>query len=278
MKLNVTLQYLIPMIGLLLVDAFIYPTIEIRFSALKSTVSPIALLPEQLPEKKRYKVQRNRERIEDRFERNYRAYATNDFADPADFSDRYKYEQLSSIDLTARIKKLGKSRSYDELHKIASNTSLKHNVYTYTAIITSFALSTLKDREQIVLNILEKMMVICKPNSYTITALFLTVDGGEEAIKLLDMAKSRYDIDPGLAIFNSAIKACSRKNVQKGDRRKLSNYMYALQFYEKILESNFEPDVTTFGNLLHVMSVERQSELALEVWSEMEGKSFLSMN
>ena len=100
---------------------------------------------------------------------------------------------------------------------------------------------------------------------------YLVVLRLRQTSNFLNEIEGNFGIKPDKAIYNAAIKSCSRKNKWNidDDEDETLDYEYALQFYAKIIENGFEPDSVTFANLLHVLVKAKESDLALEVWSEM---------
>ena len=251
-------------------------------SSRQTAVGNLALLPEELPSKRYNKIKRDDDRIRQRFENNF---SGNDFSYKKKQKGKGKHSTstIRSMELVQRIKQLSKKRAYKQIHQIAIDSNLVHNIYTFTAVITSFALSTFDDKSETVMSyynmMTDKYGII--PNSYTITAVLMSIDGGSDAIKFINDANDRFGVKLDLSIYNAAIKCCSRQRQRNdkysnmptnSDANIRANYEYALLFYSNLLEKGFEPDMITFGNLLHVLGVAKQTDLAMDVWAEMKSR------
>ncbi len=257
------------------------------------------MIPDTLPSKKLRKRYRDNERVNERFERNFngsmRRRQKKRRGGREDDSFRFDLNRLNGMkpqQLTREIKFLSKKKRYNELRALSRSSSIPHNVYTYTALITSFALSTLVDKRRIVDDMfieMEEKEIL--PNSYTITAALVAVDGGKEAMEFLDFAREKYGhcIELSeLVIYNAAIKCCSRSprrshlnsipmfststNTNKRNPNFKENYEYALHLYANMINDGIQPNHLTFGYLLHVLGISKQAELAIELWEEMKSK------
>lgn len=239
-------------------------------------------VPEELPSKRSNKLRRDNDRINQRFKKSFKSKIGSRKRYSNDKS-KYSASTIQSMELVEHIKELSKKRAYREIHEIANNSKLNHNVYTFTAIITSFALSAFDNRSRTVMKYCNRMVEYgIKPNSYTITAILMTIDGGKEAIGFINYIENQFLIKPDILIYNAAIKCCSRQyngessNFTTDDnQRHKKNFEYALILYAQLLDDSFEPDMNTYGNLLYVLVAAKETDLALDVWAEMESKLLL---
>ena len=185
---------------------------------------------------------------------------------------------LSARDETNLIRLLGARGAYDAMLKylrfLASDKymllSTDHlsgaSVFAYTAAITALAQSSdrrYRSKSKRLLKEMEENGV--QPNSFAFTALFLSVDGGSEAKKMMGIAKNYIGSEEiGVHLYNAAIYACSR-----GTGKKDKDFQTALYLFREMQKKGIQRDERTFSSMLHVCAKNGQARVAISLLDEM---------
>lgn len=184
----------------------------------------------------------------------------------------------SSKDETDFIRYLRDRGAYQALEQYASVLARK-NVYVYTAAISSLAGSKnrkIRKRAMLLLNKMDEAGVV--PSSFTFAALFQSVDGPEEARKLMAMLQAYAGKTTwSTAAFNQAIMACSRRELyQKRPTNK--SWQVALEFLHSLRAEGLSPDWKTYTALLYVCAQTGQLRIALSLAREIESNPDIAGN
>jgi len=187
---------------------------------------------------------------------------------------------ISPREVTSLIRLLGARGAYDAMLKFLRHPASRPNVFSYTAACASLAQSsnpTYRSQSASLLDEMDRMGI--QPSTYTFTAIMLGVDGGADAMKMMEKARQYGDsVDMNVFIFNSAIHACSRNppSTSKTDRNKMSadgqneGWQTALLLFRQMKKENIVPNEQTYASLLHACGKSGQVKLALSFLNEMK--------
>ncbi len=127
-----------------------------------------------------------------------------------------------------------------------------------------------------------------RPNSYTLTAVLLGVDGGLDAINVLNRFEKDYGNDGdnrsidgadgivAVQVYNAAISACSRSEKYSTDNNvpDIDGWQLALSILQRMRRYGPRPNDETFANILEVCAESGQINVALSLLKELKHSSF----
>lgn len=138
--------------------------------------------------------------------------------------------------------------------------------YAYSAAITALAQSTNPKYRTRTLLLLDEMDDFgIPPNSYIITAIFLSIDGGKGAREMLKRARIYKGIDIDVRLYNAAIYACSRTY---NDAK--NGWESALSLFREMRREGIQPNQQTYGSLLQACAKSGQVKVAFSLFDEMK--------
>ena len=185
---------------------------------------------------------------------------------------------LSPRDQTFIVKDLGSRGLYYSMNmflKRITNTFLisinggrdidyTNMQYAYTAAITALSRSqNQKHRTRAMLALDEMDKFGIPPNSFVITALFLSVDGGKAARALMKRCRTYPNFDMNVFIYNAAIYACSRGLETNG-------WQSALSYFREMPKLGIQPNQQTYASLLQTCAKYGQVKVAFSIFNEMK--------
>jgi len=129
---------------------------------------------------------------------------------------------------------------------------------------------------------------LVRPNSYTLTAVLLGVDGGLDALKVLDRFEKDYGNDGGartvddndgivtVQVYNAAISACSRSKNNSAEKRvsRIDGWQVALSILQRMRRYGPSPNDQTYANILQACAESGQINVALSLLKELQKSSF----
>lgn len=176
----------------------------------------------------------------------------------------------SSRDETDFIRHLRDRGAYKALERFACYLA-RRNVYVFTAAIAALASSQRPVTRKRALLVLERMDETgVQPSSFTFAALFQSIDGPEEARKLMGRLQQYKGITSwSVASFNQAILACARKD-RRQQRPTNRGWQVALEFLHNLRTEGLTPDWKTYTSLLKVCAQTGQLKIALSLAREIE--------
>ena len=186
---------------------------------------------------------------------------------------------LSGREETNLIRLLGVRGAYDAMLKylqylasdqyisISTDQLSGATVFSFTAAITALSQSSDQRYRRMAKQLLKQMEGLgVRPNSFTFTALFLSVDGGKQANEMMNIAKKSIVKDEiGVHLYNAAIYACSRGN-SKGD----TDWQTALSLFREMQKEGIERNEQTFASIIHVCAKNGQVRVAVSLLDEMK--------
>lgn len=160
-------------------------------------------------------------------------------------------------DQTSIIRLLGAKGCYKAmmamLHHFLPKTDEIEGQFLYTAALTAFAQSKTPKKRENAIRILDEMDENgVRPNGYTLTAAFLSIDGGRKAMALWDRVKSyerRGDITLDVHLYNSCIHACSRYENRDTE---VNGWKSAITLFRQMPRDGIEPNEQTYASLVRV--------------------------
>ena len=170
----------------------------------------------------------------------------------------------TNFDRDEKRKKENKIGSNNEESNIDYHSNFYKNMqYAYTAAITALAQSpNPKYRMRAILLLDEMDQLNIPPNSYVLTAIFLSIDGGKAARELLKRAKAYANIEVDVRLYNSAIYACSRGP--------LNGWQSALSLFREMPKQGIQPNQQTYASLLQACAKSGQVKVAFSLFDEMQ--------
>lgn len=175
----------------------------------------------------------------------------------------FQQETISMSDLitpkdqTSIIRLLGAKGCYKAmmamLHHFLPKMDEIDCQFLYTAALTAFAQSKTPKSREYAIRILDEMDENgVRPNGYTLTAAFLSIDGGRKAMALWDRVKSyerRGDITLDVHLYNSCIHACSRYENRDTE---VNGWNSAITLFRQMPRDGIEPNEQTYASLVRV--------------------------
>ncbi len=138
--------------------------------------------------------------------------------------------------------------------------------YAYSAAITSLAQSSNPKYRMRATSLLDEMDSLgIPPNSYIITATFLSVDGGKASREMIKRARSYKGIDIDVRVYNAAIYACSR---MYNDSK--NGWESALSLFHEMRREGIRPNQQTYASLLQTCAKSGQVKIAFSLFDEMK--------
>ena len=157
----------------------------------------------------------------------------------------------------------------------STNESKNHNEkknkynniqYAYSAAIQALAQSTnpkYRMRTSLLLDEMDHFGI--PPNSYIITAIFLSIDGGKASREMIQRARSYDGIEVDARVYNAAIYACSRTfNDTK------NGWESALSLFREMKQERIKPNQQTYASLLQACAKSGQVKVAFSLFDEMK--------
>ena len=182
-------------------------------------------------------------------------------------------------DATTLVRWLGTRGAYKAMLRFVRSPRSDPTVFSYTAAITSLALSKdpeYRSQSKILLDEMDALGI--PPNTFTFTGAMLAVEGGSDAVEMLERAKKYGEsVERNVYLFNSAIHACSRSPIstKRGKRANMGGggndgWQTGLSLFRSMKEEGVQPNMQTYVNLIHTCGKSGQVRMALNLLEEMQ--------
>jgi len=187
---------------------------------------------------------------------------------------------LTPRDQTNIIRLLGSRQLYETMHCFLNFlTSSRNNIlpqnhrhfqYAYAAAISALAQSSDQKYRRKAISLLDEMDKLgIEPNSYVITAVFLSIDGGIAVREMLKRVRSYKTIQIDIHIYNAAIYAFSRTPTNN-NQSSMNDWQSALAIFRREMpKDGVKPNQQTYASLLQAFAKSGQIKVALSLFDEM---------